>query len=307
MAMSIEEEMETFIEDNQLDGEASGILRELDESLARELLDRGPLTDARNPSAVVLSRLRSIKTAEKNQRFGSLPPGKPKMDLGNLQREISKYVRDNELDERAESSLKEADEPVLRELLSAGPLTDARNPSAVVMARLKEIQRDLERGDDTYTARGKGGGGGGHHGGKSGGGGDMQSQIMRYVRENELDERAEQCLKETDNATLRELFARGPLHDARNPSAFVLSRLREIKRDMASGGGNDRRDDRDYGRDNRRYDSPPRRGGGGGGKGGKAEFMEFMNEMWDKWNGGGRDSDRRGAGPSRGGRGRGPY
>jgi len=305
MAMSIEEEMETFIEDNQLDGEASGILRELDESLARELLDRGPLTDARNPSAVVLSRLRSIKTAEKNQRFGSLPPGKPKMDLGNLQREISKYVRDNELDERAESSLKEADENVLRELLSAGPLTDARNPSAVVMARLKEIQRDLERGDDTYTARGKGGGGGGHHGGKSGGGGDMQSQIMRYVRENELDERAEQCLKETDNATLRELFARGPLHDARNPSAFVLSRLREIKRDMASGGGNDRRDDR--GRDNRRYDSPPRRGGGGGGKGGKAEFMEFMNEMWDKWNGGGRDSDRRGAGPSRGGRGRGPY
>jgi len=307
MAMSIEEEMETFIEDNQLDGEASGILRELDESLARELLDRGPLTDARNPSAVVLSRLRSIKTAEKNQRFGSLPPGKPKMDLGNLQREISKYVRDNELDERAESSLKEADENVLRELLSAGPLTDARNPSAVVMARLKEIQRDLDR-DDTYTARGKGGGGGGGgHGGKSGG--DMQSQIMRYVRENELDERAEQCLKETDNATLKELFARGPLHDARNPSAFVLSRLREIKRDMASNH-NDRRDDRDYGRnyDDRRYDSPPRRGGGGGGKGGgKAEFMEFMNEMWDKWNGGGRDSDRRNAGPSRGGRGRGPY
>jgi len=267
------EEVENMIEEHKLDDEASNALRDLDEDFLRELMERGPLTDARNPSAVLLSRIRSIRAAQNNPNVNNRS--------AYMQHEISKFVSENDLDSRAEAALKEHEDNVLKELFNnRGKLTDARNPSAVVLSRLKEIKRDLER-EETY-APARRGGGGGKGGGNSRSAGTMATQIQNFVEDNNLDERAESCLRESDTAVLKELFSRGPLTDAKNPSAVTLARLREIKKDI----GTDSR---------RQNDEPPRRGGRGGrddsrderggkGGGGKGEFMDFMNNMWEMWN-----------------------
>jgi len=263
------EEVENLIEEHKLDDEASNALRELDEDFLRELMDRGPLTDARNPSAVLLSRIRSIRAAQNNPHVANRS--------AFMQHEISKFVSENDLDSRAEAALKEHDDNVLKELFNRGKLTDARNPSAVVLSRLKEIKRDLDR-EETYVPR-RGDGGGGRRGGNSRPAGTMATQIQNFVDDNNLDERAESCLRESDTAVLKELFSRGPLTDAKNPSAVTLARLREIKKDIA--GDSRRQNDEAPRRGGRRDDSRERGGKGGGGKG---EFMDFMNNMWEMWN-----------------------
>lgn len=293
--MSIEDEVADFVVQNNLDVAAQNAMYELEPDLQRELMDRGSLTDARNPSAVVLSRVRNIKNA--SMKYGGITQT-------DMRDEIARFVEEYGLDDRAETVLKETEERVLRELFTRDRnLSDARNPSAVVLARIREIRKDMEvSGGGGGDFRGGGGGRGRDDNNPRGGRGndkfardDEEHEIFRFVKDNGLDERAEQCLKESEPWVLRELFDRGSLNDARNPSAVVLARLREIKKEGPSG-----RNDDDRG------------GRGGKGRGGKAEFMSWMNEMWDKWqsDGGNGGGGRRGGGDRggdrRGGKGRAP-
>eukprot|EP00397_Hematodinium_sp_SG-2012_P043729 GEMP01048676.1.p1 GENE.GEMP01048676.1~~GEMP01048676.1.p1 ORF type:complete len:299 (+),score=86.92 GEMP01048676.1:60-956(+) len=277
---ALREEIEDFIAEYELDQEAQDTVLDLEPAMQRELLARGPLTDARNPSAVVLSRVRQLK--QNGKGAGSARGGGEK---GNMQREIARFVRENDLDERAETCLKETDDETLRELFSRGRLTDARNPSAVVLSRLREIKKEMDNGGQFYSTDygsqewGKGSAG-------IGGSSNMKREIARFVSENDLDDRAETCLKEAETYVLRELFSRGPLTDARNPSAVVLSRLREIKKEL---NDSDRKEkdwsSADYSK--------------GKGRGGKAEFLEWISWMsWDLWNSKGWGESSKGKGDS---------
>jgi len=136
--------VDQFCIDNGIDEEASNQLKELEIDMQREVLGRGPLSDARNPSAVLLSRIRQLRTGGAKRGGGS---GR---DREYWNRKIADFVRDNDLDDRARTCLQESDEDVLQELFRR-PLTDARNPSAVVLSRIRAIKDDLS----------KGGGGGG--------------------------------------------------------------------------------------------------------------------------------------------------
>merc|ERR1719210_2234801 len=55
------EEVEVFIRDNGVDEMAASQLKEADPHVQRSVLDRGSLTDCRNPSAVCLARIRDAK------------------------------------------------------------------------------------------------------------------------------------------------------------------------------------------------------------------------------------------------------
>lgn len=56
-------DVEHFIRENEIDGVAAGSLREASSQVQKEVMERGSLTDCRNPSAVCLSRIRDAKTA----------------------------------------------------------------------------------------------------------------------------------------------------------------------------------------------------------------------------------------------------
>lgn len=132
--------VDQFCADNGIDEEATNQLKELEIDMQREVLGRGPLSDARNPSAVLLSRIRQLRTGGAKRRGGS---GR---DRDHWNRRIADFVRDNDLDDRANTCLQESDEDVLQELFRR-PLTDARNPSAVVLSRIRQIKDDLSRGN----------------------------------------------------------------------------------------------------------------------------------------------------------------
>jgi len=55
-----DEEIHSFVQDNSLDEKAEIAFRELSPTHQRQVMNRGPLTDTRNPSAVVLARIRSV-------------------------------------------------------------------------------------------------------------------------------------------------------------------------------------------------------------------------------------------------------
>jgi len=140
--------------------------------------------------------------------------------------DVDAFCLESGLDEKATTELKNLDEASQREVLGRGSLTNTRNPSAVLLSRIRQLNQ--------------GGGGGGGGGGRKGGYSaknrdDLEEEVTRFAKENDLDERATACLRESDADILTELFARGPLTDARNPSAMALSRIRSIKDDIASG------------------------------------------------------------------------
>eukprot|EP00397_Hematodinium_sp_SG-2012_P067733 GEMP01106331.1.p1 GENE.GEMP01106331.1~~GEMP01106331.1.p1 ORF type:complete len:210 (+),score=42.36 GEMP01106331.1:42-671(+) len=204
---NLREELDRFIADSGLDSETANTLYDLEPGVQRDVLARGPLTDARNPSAVVMSRVRQVK----NARAGILPGAGFGGDSRHMEKEIAQFVTENRLDDRAAACLREAEANVLKELFARGPLTDARNPSAVVLSRIRECKTNLQSkgshgsypsyaggygGQDWGKGKAKGGttgfagvndmSGKGHAGGYSpsygikGGGYDMSGKGVRY-------------------------------------------------------------------------------------------------------------------------------
>jgi len=308
--MTTLDDVEAFCTDNCLDEQATTQLKELDEEMQREILGRGPLTDARNPSAVLLSRIRQLKQGGGGSKGGGGGFGGRK-DRASFDRDVEAFIRDNDLDDRASACLRESDADILTELFARGPLTGARNASAMLLSRIRAIKDDLAAGRGGKSRRGDGGYGRGDggkgkgRGERSGGGGGREAlnrEVEAFCKDNDLDHRASDCLRECDDDLLTELFARGPLTGARNPSAMVLSRIRAIKDDIASGkvGKSSRRGDGGYGRDDK---------GKGKGKGDDwwSWFMPPPWMMWggkgdwDSWGKGAWDSWGKGDGQGKGG------
>jgi len=153
-------DVDAFCADNGIDEDAAIKLRECDYDTQCLVIGRGPLSDARNPSSVLLSRIRQA-----NQGMNGLPrkPKIPGGDRAQLNRDIENFVRDNYLDERANTCLMESEEEVCREVFKR-PLKDARNPSAVVLSLIRQVKHDLDNGVPFRDNRK--GGKGGDKGGK---------------------------------------------------------------------------------------------------------------------------------------------
>jgi len=152
-------DVDAFCLNNSLDEQATAQLKELDEGMQREVLGRGPLTDARNPSAVLLSRIRQLKQGGGRRKGGGGGGGGfgGHKDRDGLDRDVEAFIRDNDLDHRASACLRESDDDILGELFARGPLTGARNPSAMVLSRIRTIKEDLASGRAGKSRRGDGG------------------------------------------------------------------------------------------------------------------------------------------------------
>merc|ERR1719158_1476215 len=125
---------------------------------------------------------------------------------------IDQFVSEFNLDERASQVLQETEDPIIEELISRPHLcmAEARNPSAVMLAKLSEIRKEARAREQAAV---------------------NDQDIDDFVKEHDLDERAETALRESETWVLQELLnGGGSLADARNASAVVLTRLRDIIR-----------------------------------------------------------------------------
>mmetsp|Transcript_29273 Transcript_29273/g.83185 ORF Transcript_29273/g.83185 Transcript_29273/m.83185 type:complete len:298 (-) Transcript_29273:185-1078(-) len=134
--------------------------------------------------------------------------------------DIDDFIRSNDVDERAANDLRSCSGEIQRKVLSRGELSTARNPSAAVLARIRDARSSPS----------------------GGGGGARSSEVEDFIKNNDVDESAADMLRSSSPTVQRTVLSRGELKTARNPSSALLSRIRDAK-----SGGSDRDRDRGYG------------------------------------------------------------
>lgn len=149
-----------------------------------------------------------------------------------LAREVDDFIERAGLDEKAANALRTEEERVKRAVLDRGDMSDCRNPSASLMARIRQV-REVNRGRSRSRSRSRGRGGGGV---AAPGGGDLPSkdEVDSFINENKIDEMAARQLRDCDGAIQRNVLDRGSLTDCRNPSAVCLARIRDAKESTRS-------------------------------------------------------------------------
>ncbi|CAK9045204.1 unnamed protein product [Durusdinium trenchii] len=131
--------------------------------------------------------------------------------------ELEDFIKDNNVDSRAASDLRDCTGEVQRKVIARGDLSSARNPSAALLARI----RDARNSGGTVTR--------GHHAGGS------TPELEEFIAHNKVDESAADSLRSCSPEVQRTVIARGELKTARNPSSALLSRIRDAKSGRGSG------------------------------------------------------------------------
>merc|ERR1719247_3982479 len=213
-----------------LDDRASASLRNSTPEVQRIVIDRGTLSDTKNPNSAVLGR---IKDAQRGVAAGG----------GGGMIAVQKFLMENPVDERAAQALQELPPNQQAHVLARGSLRDAQNPSSALLGRV----RDAKKNDNGGGKGGMGGMGGMSGfggcgmGGMGGMGGMAKSKgaggVMAFVAQNGLDERAAESLMSAEPSVQQAVLARGSLADARNPSSALLGRIRDAKQALSGGGG----------------------------------------------------------------------
>lgn len=133
------EEIEKFLVANPVDTGSANQLRKEPPYIALQVIDRGALKGCRDPSGVLVARMRDA-------RRGTLAPAPSAQPLPPIQpldpnaSELEKFCAINRIDQSATNALKAEPEEVQKAVMARGPLTNARNPSGSLMSRIRIVK-----------------------------------------------------------------------------------------------------------------------------------------------------------------------
>lgn len=163
---TLQRDVEDFIRFNQIDDAAADALSKLSPDLQEAVLRRGDLTTARNPSAALLARIKACRESAAQVRYEEEDRYRERSRYrerdGASPEEVAQFIRANELDERTAFALEDESPQVQRIVIDRGDLRNARNPSSVLLSRLKDAAAEV-RQKPQYSDRDRGyddGGGG---------------------------------------------------------------------------------------------------------------------------------------------------
>ncbi|CAK9076310.1 unnamed protein product [Durusdinium trenchii] len=220
------DEVETFIEENELNERAGEALRGAAPAVQRQVLEQGSLLSCREPSAGCIGR---INKAQKTMDPALLAI--PHISGPSVE-ELEDFIHDNSLDERAASALRTAAQWLQRQVLDQGSLHTCRDPNAGLMGRIRRAQQPSQfsvqqasvpprkevfnafPGQTAPTAR----------------------DIERFIEENCLNERAADALRSADSPVQQQVLDQGSLHGTREPSAACIGRISKIQRKARKRG-----------------------------------------------------------------------
>merc|ERR1712008_87087 len=128
-------EVEAFLTQNPVEPHAAARLRSLPPEMQRLVIERGSLQGARDPSAVLISRVRDA-TIGSVHSMGLGIPAPPRGGMVGIHHGIEMLITRFSLDARCAQMLRML--PRDKQALAAElPVHEARNPSAFVMAQLQ--------------------------------------------------------------------------------------------------------------------------------------------------------------------------
>lgn len=135
----LEAEVDIYLTDHGVDEKATLALKALSPELQKEIVST-PITNCRNPSAVLLSRIERIRTAAaaSNATAGSMEESWDEVP-SQLAMAVDTYLMDNGVDEKASSALRGL-APELQQEIIRTEMSNCRNPSAVLLSRVERIR-----------------------------------------------------------------------------------------------------------------------------------------------------------------------
>lgn len=205
---SLLQDVEAYLERNRINSSAAKVLREADYEVARIVVEKD-LSNCRNPSAVLLSRIERVKADVANGGAAS-PPRAPASRLAARERsrsprrardseDVEDFIRQEALDDRASNELRALTEDQQRQVIDSYT-GNARNPSAVVYSKIQSVKARVETANAAED----------------------------YIARNGIDEECAGRLRELA-PELQEQIVQTDLVNCRNPSAVLLSRIKQIE------------------------------------------------------------------------------
>lgn len=242
--------VEAFLDASLVDDSAADALRDCPPAVQQAVMERGGLENARNPSSVLLSRIRDATGGERGGPGGqsSVGTGPGPLARGeNMEEAVEGFIATHAVDASAAEALRKC-RPEVQDIVMTKGIVGARNPSSALLARIRDAENSLRSGGGA-GCNGSGGGymgGGGYIGG---GGHDNQPPVLArhdedliavvedFIVSSGIDERAADALRNAGPRIQEAVLERGELVGIRNPSSAVLARIRDAQMGGCGGCG----------------------------------------------------------------------
>jgi len=153
------EEVENFLRINCIDTAAAKELRTEPPHVALAVLERGPLRACTNPSGALVARIRDAKRGilQGGGRFGQI--AQPAAPLDANASEADKFLSENRIDQAGAASFRCETAEVQKAVMAKGPLVNTTNPSASLMARIRNVKVNAQNAQNSALSLGMGGAG----------------------------------------------------------------------------------------------------------------------------------------------------
>lgn len=125
-----DQDLETFLATNGVDDEAGDLLRACSPEIQAKVMARGGCAECRFPGGVIKKRIKDAENAATSV----------------YSQEVEDFISLLGLDERAMEVLRASDPEIQRIVMDRGDCGDAANPSAMILARVRDAKRDKGKG-----------------------------------------------------------------------------------------------------------------------------------------------------------------
>eukprot|EP00931_Biecheleriopsis_adriatica_P027798 TRINITY_DN1664_c0_g1_i1.p1 TRINITY_DN1664_c0_g1~~TRINITY_DN1664_c0_g1_i1.p1 ORF type:complete len:850 (+),score=179.01 TRINITY_DN1664_c0_g1_i1:55-2604(+) len=200
------EELDEFIEDNDLNERASEALRGSAPYVQRMVLDHGSLRGCRDQNAGCIGRI------HRAQKASPAAVIQAHFEAPNDE-EIADFILANELDTRASEALRGAAPGIQRQVLDQGSLRGCRDPNAGCIGRLHRAQTAAKEPPASYRASAA----------------PHPDEIERFIRDEDLNERASEILRTAAPMVQRQVLDQGSLRGCRDTSAGCIGRVHKAQ------------------------------------------------------------------------------
>lgn len=156
------EEAERFARESRLDNSAADIFLKEPADVQANVIDRGSLGECKNPSAALMGRLRDARQNRFKPTGGANGGHAPSLGLGGGTKpsEVEAFIEQNKIDMGAARALRAESADVQQSVMDRGTLDGFHNPSALVMARIKDVKLVIAEAASRNIKPGTGGSGG---------------------------------------------------------------------------------------------------------------------------------------------------
>lgn len=209
-AASLDAAVLRFISSHDVDDKAASALCNAAPTVQRIVMERASFKNIHNPSAAVMAQIRDLSTVTLPPKGDALAGSARPVDAAVLD-----FIRTHDLDNQAANALRSVSSALQQSVMQKVDFARVRNPSAVVMAHLREAVSAAEiPGNVSRPA-------------------SLAKRVAAFLDSHSVDDRAAQALRGCKPAIQEAVLNRGSLASAHNVSSLLLGRIRDAVKNTA--------------------------------------------------------------------------